>query len=193
MGDGAIDKIRESVLGAQLANWQAQGPLRSKWQSKYVSTGKLGATCSKCVWFVPGTDPAGPGQCRLVSTAGPPDPGFVNPNGHCQLWNAGPARIVLEDALRGRGEGSRGVGPGNLRVRLDDLLGRGKYAPPPPEVQAHLLLKPGQDPAPASVAPPPPPPPPMPVARPPPPRVAPRPSKRPPLPPPPPKSAAWRV
>lgn len=106
-------------------------PLRSKFQSYYVQDPKIAlAACRNCLWFVPGPSPKR-GKCRLVSPAQPPDAGFISASATCNLWNAGPARILLEDALRGRGEGERGIAPNNARILVEKLVVHGEHDVPP--------------------------------------------------------------
>lgn len=132
--------LRASKLAAMLNDWQAKGVKRSKFQAFYRQQPRVSsASCEKCMHFIPG--PNGMSSCRLVACKDAPDQGFISPTASCSLWNAGPARIVLEDKLRGRGEGVAGAAPGNLRVRAEQLLSKGEATAPPEEVQERMFMK----------------------------------------------------
>lgn len=136
------DRLRKTVLAQYLASWQSKGKRRTKWQSYYVQKAKTDATsCKNCVWFIPPSVEVPFSSCRLVDPVGTPDDGFINSAGTCGLWNAGPARIAMEDTLRGRGPDAKGIAPGNLRVRLEELAVKGERTTPPEHVARRLMIK----------------------------------------------------
>lgn len=137
-----LEDLRRAPVGRFIGLSQRDRPFFSKWQSYYVSSIKAKAfQCKNCIWWVPpgaegGTRPS----CRLVSTDGDPTPGEIVAGGSCALWMAGPARIRLQEAARGRGA-SVGRLPGNLRFRFEEALVAPPRTVPPPEVTGRLLVK----------------------------------------------------
>ena len=132
-----IERLRSSVIATKVGGWYADGRKRTKWQTMYRQQPKVSATCEKCAWFIPGQV----GSCKLVDEADQPDAGMISPSATCNLWNAGPARIYMEDKLRGRGAGVKGIAPGNLRARAEQLLVKGEATVAPPDVQDRMFLK----------------------------------------------------
>ncbi len=68
------------ALLARRAAASTNAELRSK--LAYQDTPLDGKNCTSCLEFVPGSDPAGPGSCKVI-----PGDDQILPQGYCTQWN----------------------------------------------------------------------------------------------------------